>query len=258
MKTLFKVLGVLVLLLVVALIVLYMNLDRGIKAAVEEYGPRFTGSSVTLDSVSVSPFSGEGSMSGLTVGNPEGFQAPSAFRLDDINIALDTESLTGDVIVIERLHVGGPEITFEVGRNGSNLKALQRNVARAAGADQKPAEEEQSGPERKLVIRDFVLANTRLSYSNPMLGSETATVTMPDLHLTGIGEKAGGVTAAEAVKQILAAVNRQAVQAVANSGAVDDLRNRLEGRLEEEKDRLEEEKGKLEGALDNLKGTFGR
>ncbi len=253
MKTLVKIIIGLLVIAVLALVVLYFNLDRGVKAAVEEFGPRYTGSPVTLDRVSLSPFSGKGSLYGLDVGNPEGFESPSAFSLEEIDLALETDSLRTDTIVIDTIRIHAPVINYEAGAQGSNLRALQRNIshATATGDSGDTGEGAADKPERKVVIRDFSLASANIRYSNPLLGDESVTLAMPDIHLTGIGEKSGGVTVAEATRQIVAAINREASRAVAESGAAQDLRRQME-------DRLEGEKSRVEGVLEGLEGSFGR
>lgn len=253
MKTLVKIIIGLLAIAVLALVVLYFNLDRGVKAAVEEFGPRYTGSPVTLRRVSLSPFSGKGSLYGLEVGNPEGFQSPSALSLEEIDLALETGTLRADTIVIDTLRVQAPLIHYESGAGGSNLQALQRNIshATATGDTDDAWEGEADKRERKVVIRDFSLASANIRYSNPLLGDESVTLAMPDIHLTGIGEKSGGVTVAEATRQIVTAINREASRAVTESGAAQDLRRQLE-------DRLEGEKSRVEGVLEGVRGSFGR
>ncbi|MDC3261871.1 hypothetical protein OAU76_01745 [bacterium] len=71
---------VLVLVLVVGVIIV-LNLGSGLKVAIESLGPEVTQSSVTLDKAEISLISGEGSLRGLIIGNPEGFATERAFSL---------------------------------------------------------------------------------------------------------------------------------------------------------------------------------
>ena len=79
-KLLVVVLG-LVILGVVLLLVLSKAIGSGIKAGVETFGPEVTQTPIGLESVDLSAFSGSGEISGLIVGNPEGFNTPHAIKL---------------------------------------------------------------------------------------------------------------------------------------------------------------------------------
>ena len=115
------------LVLVIAAIVI-MNLGSGIKATVETLGPKITHSDVSLGAVQISLMSGEGSFKALRIGNPQGFSAKLAMSLGEISFALDTASLSADVIVVGSLGIVAPEIMLESGHGGNNLDNLQENI----------------------------------------------------------------------------------------------------------------------------------
>lgn len=258
MKALLKIVGVLLLLVIIGVVVLVLNLDKGIKAAVETLGPKFTQSEVQLDKVSLSARSGEGSLRGLVVGNPSGFQSANAFSLGEIAIALDTETVASEVIIINSIRILQPEITYEMGKPMSNLQQLQKNVQQAVGTSSSSAESESAESSRKMIIRDLVFAGGKIHYSNPLLSDRTVELALPEIHLSGIGEKSGGATAVEVVDQVISVVNKQVSNAVINSDAVKDLGKQVTDRVEQEKGKIEEKKQELEGSLQNLKGVFDR
>jgi hypothetical protein len=76
-------------------------------------------------------------------------------------------------------------------------------------------------------------------------------VPLPEIRLSGIGEKSNGASGAEVVEQILAAVNKSAMAAVSQAGALKEVGSQLE-------QRLKDEKGKMEKSLDGLKGLFDK
>lgn len=249
MKTLFKVLAGLVVLVVVAVVVLVLNLGSGIKAVVERVGPEFVQADVQLDQVDLSLRTGEGSLKGLVIGNPAGFRSDNAFSLGEIALAIQPESVTTDTIVINKLHVIAPEITYETGQRGSNLEQLQRNVEAAVqrytGDSSQAAPVEEEGAEKKLIIRDLQVTNGQIHYSNPLL-SKTVDLALPAIKLSGIGEKSGGATAVEVVNLLLASINKEAINAIAQKGL-------LEGAA---KDAIEQGKGKLQESLGGFKGLL--
>lgn len=237
MKTLLKVVAGLIVVLLLVVVFAILNLDKGIKAAVESVGPKLTQSSVTLDDVELSLASGEGSLHGLVVGNPKGFKTPEAFSLGEIFLSLEPESVTTDTIVIKSIRIVAPEITYESANGTTNLAQLQKNVEQATGGGSTSGSSEaasgEEGAEKKLIIRDLQLNGGKLSYSNPLLGDKALALALPDIHLTGIGEKSNGASAAEVVNQVLAAINKSAAGAVADSGALKDAGNQLKQQVEE-------------------------
>jgi uncharacterized protein involved in outer membrane biogenesis len=236
MKTLFKILAGLFVVLAIVLVVGVLNLDKGIKAVVETMGPELTKSNVTLSDVDLSLTSGEGSLRGLVVGNPAGFKTPNAFSLGEISLDIEPKSLTTDVIVINSLRIIAPEITYESLKGGSNLDQLQKNVEQALGSSSGSAAPEEGGEEtaaKKLIIKDIQITGGNISYSNALLGSKPISLVLPAIKITGIGEKSGGATAAEVVNQILTSINKSASSAVTNSGALKDAGDQLKKQAEE-------------------------
>lgn len=236
MKTLLKIVAGLLVVLLLVVVFAILNLDKGIKAAVETVGPKLTQSSVTLNDVELSLATGEGSLHGLLVGNPVGFKTPSAFSLGEIFLAVDPESLTTDTIVVKSIRIVAPEITYESANGTTNLAQLQKNVEQAtggAGSTDDGTDAQSDAESKKMIIRDLQINGGKLSYSNPLLGDKALALTLPDIRLTGIGEKSNGASAAEVVDQILVAINKSAAGAVANSGALKDAGDQLKQQVEE-------------------------
>ncbi|MEE8517023.1 MAG: hypothetical protein V3T02_10325, partial [Alphaproteobacteria bacterium] len=71
--------GAVVIVAVIILVVfVFSSLESLIKAGVETYGTEITQAKVTLETVELDITSGKGALAGLVVGNPKGFQTPSA------------------------------------------------------------------------------------------------------------------------------------------------------------------------------------
>ena len=237
MKTLLKIVAGLAVVLIVLLVIGVLNLDRGIKAAVETVGPRLTKSEVTLADVDLSLKTGEGSLQGLVVGNPAGFSGANAFSLGEIFLSVEPGSITTDTIVINSIRIVAPEITYESGKSGTNLSQLQKNVSEAAsgGGSASAGDESAEGEAKKLIVRDLKITGTKMRYVNPLLDMKPVELALPDIQLTGIGERSNGATAAEVVRQVMVAINKNAANAAANSGALkeagDQLRQQAEDKL---------------------------
>jgi hypothetical protein len=213
----------LVVLLVAALLVVGLSLDGIVKRGVETFGPKLTKVDIKLHKVALSLFSGSGQIDGLVVGNPEGFKTPQAISVGSASLALSPGSLLSHKIVIKYIKVQGPEITLEAGAGGSNLKKILANLNETSGGGgndaNAAAKPKEAGPGKKLEVDDFFLSGAKLHLSLTGLGS--ATVPLPDIHLTGLGKEDAGLTGAELTKRVLAAIEQAAAKAAADSaGAI--------------------------------------
>src|SRR5437879_7797639 len=223
MKTLLKIGVIVVLLIVVALVVISSSLSSIIKAGVETVGPKVTGTTMKLDGMDLSLFSGKGRLKGLVVGNPPGFQAASAFKLADAKVKVDLKTALTDKLIIEEILIDGPEITYESGPSGSNLSKIQENVAafgKSVGTQEgvEPKWQKKDPTQKKVQINHFIVKNGQVSLSASMLKGKALTVRLPDLHLRDIGKESGGVMVQQAAAEVLMAINKSVVQSVAGSG----------------------------------------
>src|SRR5687767_4038093 len=98
-KLWFRILLGLFALVIIGLVAAYLYLDVIVKRGVEKVGPAITKTEVKLDGVHISPFSGNGEVKGLVVGNPEGFKTPSAIQVRSVAVALEPGSVMGDKVI---------------------------------------------------------------------------------------------------------------------------------------------------------------
>jgi hypothetical protein len=208
--------GVVVLVVVgIAATVVLGQLGRLIEEAVEKEGPAMTGTTVALGGARVSIFSGEGELSDLRIGNPDGYSDDKAFDLGRIRIAVDPASLTSDVIRIKTLVVDGPRLLAEFNPEGrNNLKAILDHVksaARAAGGTT-TAKDSSGGSEKKLIIEEFRFENAEARALAPAFNLDK-TLKIPPVVLKNLGARQGGAAAADIANQILRPVVDATVQA---------------------------------------------
>jgi hypothetical protein len=103
MKGISKILVLIVRVVIIVaggLVYVLSSLDRIVAAAIQTYGTKATQTAVTVSAVKIKLKSGDGSVTGLKVGNPLGFTSPAAFMLGDITMNLDTSTLTKDVVIV--------------------------------------------------------------------------------------------------------------------------------------------------------------
>src|ERR1039458_8321447 len=176
-KIIVGILIALVVVLVLAVLAVGLLLDKALKTGVETFGPRLTKVDVTVQSVSVSLFSGSGTIKGLLVGNPQGFKTPSAIKVGTVSLSLEPRSLLADKIVVKSINVQGPEITFETDLRSNNLKKLLANVQETTGGGthepakpQEPAQPKEAKPAKKLEVDDFVIDRKSTCLNSSHLG----------------------------------------------------------------------------------------
>ncbi|OUS16559.1 hypothetical protein A9Q88_06690 [Gammaproteobacteria bacterium 50_400_T64] len=253
MKVIIKILGVLVLVVAIVVAASLYYLDSGIKKAVETFGPQYTKTRVELNDVSLSPLSGKGSLSGLAVGNPQGFSDANAFYLGEIAIVVDTQTLRSNPVVIQSIRIISPEITLEQIKKMTNLQQLLKNIEQPAGSAESTGEDsgESKGEAIKLVIKDLQISGGKVHYINPLLGSKALDLALPDIQLQGIGEKSSGATGAEIAEQVIAAISKSASKAIAEQGGIKAMGKQLEQGFKTEKDKLEKSFEGVKGLFDN-------
>ena len=211
-KWIFIGLGVIVVVIAVVVIVGLSNLGPIIKHAVNTYGPKITKTQLSVDDVGVSIFSAEANIKKFFLGNPQGFKTPSAMKVGSVFVNVDEGSLKGDTIVIDRIEVKSPEITYERKGKTDNFNQILKNVSNSASSEKSSKKEaEEQGAGKKLIIRSFVVKNGKvnLSMSAYGLAEKDFTAALPDIQLKDIGKKQNGATAAEVFKEVLAALYGQ-------------------------------------------------
>lgn len=222
-KLLFRLLIALVVLVILAVVAVSLFLDSAIRRGVETVGPMLTKVDVKLAGVSLSIFSGSGKIKGLVVGNPPGYKTPAAIQVGSASLAVQPGSVFADKVVIHSINVQAPEITFETDLKGNNLSKIMANLDETTGGSTsaKPADSAQKKASKKLQVDDFLITGGKIHVSVTALGGQSATVPLPEIHLTGLGQGPDGITAAELSKRVLQAIEKESVQAA--SGAVADL-----------------------------------
>jgi hypothetical protein len=237
MKKLAVIGGVLVVVIVVVLFLTLSNLGPIIKKAVNTYGPRITKTEIRLDEVDVSIFSGQAQLKDFSLGNPKGFSTAKAMDVGSIFVDVEEGSLTKDTIIIQKIDVVRPVITYEKTRGTDNFNAILANVQEAVG-DGKPGKKEPSaekGPAKKIMIQEFILEGGQVNLATSLVPGKTVSASIPDIHLKDIGTKEEGITAAAAFEKILSAVYAR-IQAP----AVMEKLNEALGQIREEAKALQE------------------
>jgi len=221
MKKAMKIVGLGLLVLVVAAVAGLMFAGGPvIKSAVNTFGPKVLGVPVTLAGAKFMPFRGKIQLTKLHVGNPEGFKTPSLFDLGDMDIELDSRSLFTDTILIHKIAIAAPEITYERGLLGSNFSTLLEKMqgGKDSGKDVKQTGTEAEGPAKKVIIEQLTVSDPKLNVSIVAAGGHAIPIALGQVELKDIGKESGGVTVADAMKIILSIVTSNIENAVLGAG----------------------------------------
>jgi len=217
MKTLFKVVAVLIILLLLVLAGSLYFLGTIVKTGVEKAGPKVTKTDVKLSSAKLSIFSGSGELKNFVIANPEGYKTPEAIKVGSVALSVQPRSVMSDKVVVHSVKVLAPEITFEGNLGGNNLNKLLDNIKGTSEKDKQATTKEERSSQKKLQVDDFLITGAKVHLATSLLGDRSATLSIPEIHLTNLGQGSDGITAAqlaekvfgELVQSTLAAVTQQ-------------------------------------------------
>jgi hypothetical protein len=177
---------------------LFFYLDSIVKSGIEVVGSNLLGTVVTVDSVSLSPLSGQGSISGLRVENPEGFESQYAFELDSVLVSIDVNSVFTDAAEIESIVIMQPVITYETKIASDNIRTLLDNLDEGDAPSSDPETEDDSA--QQIIIREFRMVGSQLNFVSALV---SAPITLADIEIRDIGAESATASAANAVRVVL-------------------------------------------------------
>lgn len=184
-------------LLVAGILLVWNQLGNIIRTGLEDLGPGYLGAAVQVEDVDISLISGTAAIKNFRIGAPEGFTADPVFSVADVSLKMDVWGLLSDTVSIQDITIDSPAIAYEIRRSGTNLSALQNNLAEALGA---PAEDQKS-----VIIDDLYINNARVRVAGVVLqeGLETG---LPDIHMEDIGREEGGTSLPAVANRIFRAL----------------------------------------------------
>lgn len=216
-------------LVVIVVVTLFSKLDSLVASAIAHAGSHVTGTEVFVGGVDIGIKEGRGAVTQLAVSNPSGFSDHDAFRLEEISIDLDVESLrSANPIIIDLLHVSTPEILFELDAKGqSNIDVIRKHaesISSRAGNDNDGRE---STP---ILIRSIRFDEGRIIGDASAAGLEGFEVTVPSFTLSDVGAP-NGTSPDRIGKIIVATLARKSAEAVAREKGGEVLKEKLEKSL---------------------------
>lgn len=224
MKRVLKVFGIaLAVVAGVLILVTVFFLGPAVRKAVTTAGPRILGVPVELGRTTVLPLHGQVRLVDLKIGNPEGFKSPQLFALANLSVDLQPRSVFSDTIVVDSVTIRGVDVTYETSGLHSNIGRLLEHLERQGGEpDKKPEPADgaaPAGPGKRTVIKRIVLEDLNVTVAATLAGGKGITLPLARIELTDLGDKHGGVSAAEASVQVVKAIAVGVTKALADNSA---------------------------------------
>lgn len=215
MKILKRSLISIFILLIVTFFVLTYSLSGIVKKGIEIAAPDILGVDVAVESIDISIINGSAIVSGLAIGNPPAFKAKDALYLKEVNIKLEPLSLISDTVIIEDIKIIDPIINYEIGLEGTNISAIQKNISshnRSLNKDESiktenPNTEKSS---KKVIIDNIIISGAQVSAGIDIINEK---VSLPEIKLKNIGREGKPVSIVMAIKKVVSAL----IKSVANA-----------------------------------------
>lgn len=211
-------------LIIVAVVAAGFFIGPIVKTGAETLGPQIAQVAVKLKAVDVSLLTGSAAVKGLIVGNPKGYQTPEAIKVETASISLDPFSVFSDKIRVRSIYVKSPEITYDGGLRTNNLSKILENVNAAAKKGGPAPSDASTGkkedgqkPAPKIEVDDLLMTGAKVHVYLKGISSQEIILTLPDIHLTGLGKDSDGITAAELVTIVFGHITSSTVKTVASS-----------------------------------------
>lgn len=200
-----------VLLVIIAAVIVYWNIDRIIKNTVQSQATTSTNLQTTLNSASLSLLGGKLSLNGLQVASPPGYQAPQMLDVGSTNLAVSYGQLRSDPVHVSGITIDKPKLVIEQKNGELNFKKAMDDMPKSpdtAPANSKPL---------KLIIDDLKLNNPQVVVKG--IGATDIPLSLPSIELKDIGNGQGAQNGA-AVKDVLGQVITAMAAAASDSSAL--------------------------------------
>jgi hypothetical protein len=238
----------------------YFDWHSKVRQMVHIYGSQVVGTDVNIGRIDVSLKDGRGSVSDITVGNPNGYSKDLIINLGTAAVKVDVESVkkalmetakkTGPkvkTIVIDEVRISKPEVTYELmdlNLNNANdvMANIKKNTASSAKKEEpKPADKD--AVQYNVAIKKVIVEDGTATIAAGLLGvSKSLSIPLPTVTVSNVGTEKQGITIGDGLARIFQEILKTTVSAVSKV----DLSGLLSGA------------GDLaNGAVDAAKGAAG-
>jgi hypothetical protein len=105
----------------------------------------------------------------------------------------------------------------------NNLTKIMANIDSVVGKGDRgaplPVGDQKPKPAKKLQVNDFSITGGKITLRLAMLGGQSATVPLPEIHFKDLGQGPEGITPAELMKKVMQTVTDESIKAAVASAA---------------------------------------
>jgi len=209
MKKLFIISGSIITIFVILFLVLFLSINSIVKSGIEDIGTEMTGTAVTIEAVSISPFTGKGTIYGFRVSNPDGYQQDYAFQIDDFSITLKPLSLFSDEVIVQEIILTSPQMYVEQKLPGNNINTILRHIRNISAFETS---------DKGLIIEHFLMTGGTVDLYTEVGGEQSARAEISTVELHDLGRGGGQQALEEVIKEIAEDLAEEALKGALQSG----------------------------------------
>lgn len=202
--------GSFIVFLVILFLIFMFSINSIVKSGIEDIGSEMAGTVVTVENVSISPFSGKGMISGFRVANPDDYSQPYAFQAEDFYIELKPLTLFTDEVMVHEIIITSPQIYIEQKLPENNILTIMRNIRNYPIGD---------ATDTELVIGRFLMTDGSADLFTQVGGERSAQVEVASVELHDLGRGGGREALEEVIREIAEDVAAEALKGGVQSGA---------------------------------------
>ena len=237
--------GGLVALVLVAVVVLYFNLNRIVRSTVETQSTQSLNLKTDLGGANVSVFGQSLGLSILAIANPEGFSTPHLMTLGNVGVQVSLTDLRGEPVRVKEINLQAPKLVIEQAGGKFNFKSAM---------DQIPPIE--STEPLMLVIDRLIITGGQVVLRPGIPGMDTEiNIPLPPIELKNIGTADGAQNGAAVKEVVMQIVTTMTAKASESDKLPEQLRVLLNTDLDQIKARLGQEFNKQLGNITDRVGS---
>ncbi|MEQ8317670.1 MAG: AsmA family protein [Phycisphaerales bacterium] len=217
MKLLLKILTIalvpLVGLVVLAIVLAWIYVDSLAERGVERGATYALDVDTQLDSADVGILAGNVELSGLTVDNPEGFEAEHFLTLDDADMNVSLDSLMEQTVEVPSLVLTGIDLRLERTVDGANYRVIMDNLGRfESDKDKAPDPDAKKFVIRTVEVRSVTIHADVVPIGGAIGDLTSAKLTVDEVVLRDVGSGGKPMSIAEITTVVLKAILASAIE----------------------------------------------
>src|SRR6266568_4721852 len=235
-----------VLLIIIALGILYFNLNRIVKHTIEVQSTDSLNLQTQLGSAHLAIFGGNFSMNDLQIASPSGFNAPKILQLDKGAVQVSYGQLRSDPVHITSLTLKRPAIVVEQANGKFNFQAVMDQIPKS----------DPNSKEIRVIIDQLKIENATVVLRPGLPGlSQEIKVNVPTLEMHDVGTGEGSKNGA-AIKDVAVLVITSLAQKGGDMSNIDALKGQLSAAVKNVQEQAKTAINKeLNTVQEKLKGT---